>query len=664
VNKIIYVRVTALGGGIVWTGNSLLSPNVWDINTSTNWLTGATPTTYLETFPPGDFVTFNDLGSGSVTLNTNVSPASVTVSNSAVEYTIAGTGQINSANLTKLGTGAINVNVPANYTGSTVISNGTYRLGANQTFNNLAGSGTLDSSAGAPLLTVSNSTATTFAGKINGALSLTKSGNSPFTLTGSNGFTGNFFVRSGTVVLDTNGSANNSTTWCSIGQLAGDNGVFTMRGNASFATTFDFNVGDVDSAIGTLNLQDTASLTGGGIFIASANSAGATAVGTVNQTGGSVTQTNTAVGNFVIGGRNAASTLGVGIYNLSGGTVTASGAVRLGAYGSGTVNQSGGTFTAKQGVNLQRFPGAVGTYNLNGGTLTTFNVASSTGDNANFNFNGGILQALPAPGNPFLSGLSQAIVLAGGAIIDSVTNSIVIPQPLLDGGTGGGLTKLGTGTLYLDGANSYTGITTVSNGVLAGVGSLAGSVLVKPAGSIGAGDAGSLGGLTINNNLTIQGKGFLRINQNGGIPTSDLITSFGTVNYGGTLVVSNTTSDATPLVAGNTFTLFSAGTHNGTFSNIVDANGTGVTYSFANGVLTVVSVTASNPTNITFSVSGNTLSLSWPADHLGWTLQQQTNSLATGLGTNWVNVPGSTSITSTNITINPALPTVFYRLKL
>ena len=44
------------------------------------------------------------------------------------------------------------------------------------------------------------------------------------------------------------------------------------------------------------------------------------------------------------------------------------------------------------------------------------------------------------------------------------------------------------------------------------------------------------------------------------------------------------------------------------------------------------------------------------------TLQQQTNSLSTGLGTNWVNVAGSASITSTNITIDPAKPTVFYRL--
>ena len=71
-----------------------------------------------------------------------------------------------------------------------------------------------------------------------------------------------------------------------------------------------------------------------------------------------------------------------------------------------------------------------------------------------------------------------------------------------------------------------------------------------------------------------------------------------------------------------------------------------------------------DPTNLTMSANGNQLSLSWPADHLGWRLQVQTNSLSTGLGTNWVDIPGSTSITSTNIAVDPSAPTVFYRLKL
>jgi fibronectin type 3 domain-containing protein len=68
------------------------------------------------------------------------------------------------------------------------------------------------------------------------------------------------------------------------------------------------------------------------------------------------------------------------------------------------------------------------------------------------------------------------------------------------------------------------------------------------------------------------------------------------------------------------------------------------------------------PINIGAIVSGNALVLSWPADHLGWHLQVQTNAPVVGLSTNWFTVPGSDNITSTNIYINPTNGTVFYRL--
>lgn len=60
------------------------------------------------------------------------------------------------------------------------------------------------------------------------------------------------------------------------------------------------------------------------------------------------------------------------------------------------------------------------------------------------------------------------------------------------------------------------------------------------------------------------------------------------------------------------------------------------------------------------SFNGTTLTLSWPAG-AGWVLQWQTNGLNQGLGTNWVDVPGSDSINSTNITVDKLMPTVFYR---
>ena len=69
--------------------------------------------------------------------------------------------------------------------------------------------------------------------------------------------------------------------------------------------------------------------------------------------------------------------------------------------------------------------------------------------------------------------------------------------------------------------------------------------------------------------------------------------------------------------------------------------------------------TADNPTNITASVSSNTLTIAWPADHVGWILQAQTNGLSAG---QWFDLPGSSDGNAVAIPINPANPAVFYRL--
>lgn len=68
------------------------------------------------------------------------------------------------------------------------------------------------------------------------------------------------------------------------------------------------------------------------------------------------------------------------------------------------------------------------------------------------------------------------------------------------------------------------------------------------------------------------------------------------------------------------------------------------------------------PPPLTKSASGGLLNLSWPASHLGYTLQVQTNARSQGLGNNWFPVVGSVSITSTNLPLDNAAGTVFYRL--
>ena len=79
--------------------------------------------------------------------------------------------------------------------------------------------------------------------------------------------------------------------------------------------------------------------------------------------------------------------------------------------------------------------------------------------------------------------------------------------------------------------------------------------------------------------------------------------------------------------------------------------------------LVITNGVSNTPTNMTVMVSGGVLTLGWPGDHLGWILQAQTNGLGAGLGSLWMDVPGSGSSTQAVITIDATQPAVFYRLR-
>ena len=193
--------------------------------------------------------------------------------------------------------------------------------------------------------------------------------------------------------------------------------------------------------------------------------------------------------------------------------------------------------------------------------------------------------------------------------------------------------------------------------------------MIAPAGNLGAGNAGAtVGSLTISGNLTLQGGATLRINKTGGSLANDQVVVSGNTTYGGTLSVTNITSDATALAAGDSFQLLStSGSISGAFTiTNLPALPSGLGWSNSvNGSITVIATVNTTPTNITTSVSGNVLTLTWPADHTGWRLIVQTNNLAAGISsdpTDWMTVPGSQSVNTTNITMDPALPTEFYQL--
>jgi len=116
----------------------------------------------------------------------------------------------------------------------------------------------------------------------------------------------------------------------------------------------------------------------------------------------------------------------------------------VGESATGTWNLNAGAAILSV-VHISQNNGTVGTLSLNGGTLSATEVTTgNTGGNSTLNFGGGTLIAGNAANLNFLHDLTAANVLSSGAIIDSGTNVINVSQALLDGGGGGGLTKIGT----------------------------------------------------------------------------------------------------------------------------------------------------------------------------------------------------------------------------
>ena len=71
---------------------------------------------------------------------------------------------------------------------------------------------------------------------------------------------------------------------------------------------------------------------------------------------------------------------------------------------------------------------------------------------------------------------------------------------------------------------------------------------------------------------------------------------------------------------------------------------------------------ATNAPAISVAITGGQIQVGWPADHTGWRLQSQTNSLGQGLWANWVEVADSTNVNQLAIPIATTNGSVFFRL--
>ena len=372
----------------------------------------------------------------------------------------------------------------------------------------------------------------------------------------------------------------------------------------------------------------------------------------------------TVINNGTLDISNSWVSLGGGPVTLAGGTLET---YQKGS-GTGTSTSSGLTnnvfVTANSTWQVDRTgnqcAGLVGALNGNPGTTLSLTNSATTENSQNWIRFGGAFtnnSAIVVTVNSIPTNSPMYITSYNG------TNGAQIYNGAISGRTG--FLVENTGSVYLNGANTYLGPTTNALGFLAGNGSVSGILTVASNATLGAGTAAAIGTFTVNSNLALNGNVFVRVNKSLTQP-NDIISVTGVITNGGTGTVTVTNIGVPALALGDSFQIFSGAVSNGTALTVTGGGVTWTNKLAVNGSIQVLFVTASYPTNISFTFGGGTLALTWPATHLGWILQSQTNSLSVGIIANsnaWHDITSTASVTSTNIPVNQANPTVFYRLR-
>jgi autotransporter-associated beta strand protein len=393
------------------------------------------------------------LGGVTGTLATNLANNSGTVifnrsDNSTYSYILIGAG-----NLTKNGTGTLSMNGTNTYTGATTINagvlqvSGTGSLGSGAYAGNIADGGTL---------VYSSSAAQTLSGNISGNGGLTKdTATSTLILTGSNTYSGPTSIEAGVLQIGAGGTTGNLSANSSIN--VGTNGTLVFNRTDIITQGTQFST---EGITGTGNLTQNGT---GTVVLTAANTyTGATRInaGTLQLGNGSTTGSLSANGTILNNGSlvfNRTDTVTQGT-DFSAAAITGTGSLTKNGTGTLVLNANN-TYTGATTLNS-------GTLSIssvaNGGNASNIGSASTAATNLVLG-NGTLLYT---GGN---GSTDRAFTLTAGTntTIDVVNSAATLTFTGAAVTTTGGITKNGSGTLALSGANLYSGTTTLNAGTLA-----------------------------------------------------------------------------------------------------------------------------------------------------------------------------------------------------
>jgi autotransporter-associated beta strand protein len=467
----------------------------------------------------------------------------------------------------------------------------------------------------------------------------------------------------GTINLTVNSAVTAGLVYLGNSPSSGTVTSVNLSGSSTLTAT-DFSVGQLTAATAS---TATASLNQSSGTIVASGTLGVGrngTTGTWNMSGGSASGAALWIGMDVRGGASGTGTVAPsGTMTISGGNMTLSGNVLLGrgAFNAGvaqtadaTLNMNSGSLTTTT-VSVGFANYSTGTVNLNGGTLTAANVQMAsglTGTTSTFRFNGGTLKSSTNSGT-FMTGLNNAYVDSGGAIIDINGKTSTISQSLLQGTGTAGLTLLSSaagGQLTLSGTNTYAGATTINGGSLL---TLGGRALSDTASVILANAAGA--NLNVNASETVGGL------QGGG-------TTGGTVN-----IAASQTLTVTNQATNHTFSGVVAGagaltkTGNGTLT-LVGSNSYAGTTTVNQGTLVVTNITftatiSSNSTLVNFAsppLVGTTNNvLSGPLNIASFASSNKVTGLPPNSGWTFTNNPNLQVIVTSAEPTSPTFESVY-----